>query len=70
MKNFLAKTVILAIMDTWISLSRNKTGVCFRKKGGKTMALKSEYMKEIYKKVCQRDQGEPEFLQAVQEVLE
>ncbi len=34
------------------------------------MALKSEYMKEIYKKVCQRDQGEPEFLQAVQEVLE
>ena len=70
MKNFLAKTVILAIMDTWISLSRNKTGVCFRKKGGKIMALKSDYMKEIYKKVCQRDQGEPEFLQAVQEVLE
>ena len=34
------------------------------------MALKSDYMKEIYQKVCQRDQGEPEFLQAVQEVLE
>lgn len=34
------------------------------------MALKSDYMKEIYEKVCQRDQGEPEFLQAVQEVLE
>ncbi len=34
------------------------------------MALKSDYMKEVYQKVCQRDQGEPEFLQAVQEVLE
>lgn len=34
------------------------------------MALKSAYMKEVYEKVCKRDQGEPEFLQAVQEVLE
>ena len=39
-------------------------------KGGKRMALKSAYMKEVYEKVCKRDQGEPEFLQAVQEVLE
>ena len=38
--------------------------------GGKCMALKSAYMKEVYEKVCKRDQGEPEFLQAVQEVLE
>ena len=38
--------------------------------GGKYMALKSAYMKEVYEKVCKRDQGEPEFLQAVQEVLE
>ncbi|MDD3192948.1 MAG: NADP-specific glutamate dehydrogenase [Oscillospiraceae bacterium] len=34
------------------------------------MALKNEYMKKVYEKVCKRDQGEPEFLQAVQEVLE
>ncbi len=34
------------------------------------MALKSAYMKEVYEKVCKRDQGELEFLQAVQEVLE
>ena len=39
-------------------------------KGGKRMALKSAYMKEVYEKVCKRDQGEPEFLQAVGEVLE
>ena len=34
------------------------------------MALKSSYMKEIYETVCRRNQGEPEFLQAVREVLE
>ena len=34
------------------------------------MALKTAYMKEVYEKVCKRDAGEPEFLQAVQEVLE
>ena len=41
-----------------------------RTEGGKRMALKSAYMKEVYEKVCKRDQGEPEFLLAVLEVLE
>lgn len=34
------------------------------------MALKNEYLKRVYEKVQQRNAGEPEFLQAVLEVLE
>jgi len=34
------------------------------------MALKNEYLKSVYEKVQQRDASEPEFLQAVLEVLE
>ena len=34
------------------------------------MAFKSEYLKNVYQKVCDRNPGEPEFLQAVKEVLE
>lgn len=34
------------------------------------MAFKSEYLNKVYDKVCQRNKGEEEFLQAVKEVLE
>ena len=34
------------------------------------MNFKSAYLQEVYDKVCKRNQGEPEFLQAVKEVLE
>jgi len=34
------------------------------------MAFKSEYLQKIFDKVCQRNNGEPEFIQAVKEVLE
>ncbi|MBC8536267.1 NADP-specific glutamate dehydrogenase [Feifania hominis] len=34
------------------------------------MALKSEYLKRVYAEVVRRDGNEPEFLQAVREVLE
>ena len=34
------------------------------------MALKNEYLLSVYEKVQQRDASEPEFLQAVLEVLE
>ncbi len=34
------------------------------------MAFKSSYLQKVYDQVCRRDAGEPEFLQAVQEVLE
>lgn len=34
------------------------------------MAFKSEYLQKVYDKVCQRNKGEEEFLQAVKEVLE
>ena len=34
------------------------------------MSLKNEYLKSVYEKVQQRNAGEPEFLQAVLEVLE
>lgn len=34
------------------------------------MALKNEYLKKVYDTVVARNAGEPEFLQAVQEVLE
>jgi glutamate dehydrogenase (NADP+) len=34
------------------------------------MTLKSDYLAKVYKKVCQRNPNEPEFLQAVLEVLE
>mgnify|MGYP000530735012 CR=1 FL=1 len=34
------------------------------------MAFKSDYLNNVYEKVAQRNQGEEEFLQAVQEVLE
>ena len=34
------------------------------------MAFKSEYLTKVYEKVCQRNKGEEEFLQAVREVLE
>ena len=34
------------------------------------MAFKSEYLQDVYDKVCQRNKGEEEFLQAVKEVLE
>ncbi len=34
------------------------------------MALKNEYLKSVYEKVCKRNEGEKEFLQAVLEVLE
>ena len=34
------------------------------------MALKNEYLLSVYEKVCQRNAGEPEFMQAVLEVLE
>ena len=34
------------------------------------MAFKSEYLTKVYDKVCQRNKGEEEFLQAVREVLE
>ncbi|MDE5649118.1 MAG: NADP-specific glutamate dehydrogenase, partial [Oscillospiraceae bacterium] len=34
------------------------------------MAFKSEYLQNVYEKVCQRNKGEEEFLQAVKEVLE
>ena len=34
------------------------------------MAFKSEYLQSVYDKVCQRNKGEEEFLQAVKEVLE
>jgi len=34
------------------------------------MSLKNEYLKGVYEKVCTRNSGEKEFLQAVSEVLE
>ena len=34
------------------------------------MALKNEYLKQVYETVCSRDKNEPEFQQAVLEVLE
>lgn len=34
------------------------------------MTFKSEYLQKVYDKVCQRNSGETEFLQAVKEVLE
>ena len=34
------------------------------------MAFKSEYLQKVYDKVCSRNKGEEEFLQAVREVLE
>ena len=34
------------------------------------MSLKNEYLKGVYEKVCTRNNGEKEFLQAVSEVLE
>ena len=34
------------------------------------MAFTNEYLKSVYEKVEQRNPGEPEFLQAVKEVLE
>lgn len=34
------------------------------------MAFKSEYLSKVYETVCKRNSGEPEFLQAVKEVLE
>ena len=34
------------------------------------MAFKNEYLQGVYDKVCQRNANEPEFLQAVREVLE
>ena len=34
------------------------------------MALKNKYLSEVYEKVCERNKGESEFLQAVLEVLE
>ena len=34
------------------------------------MSLQSQYLRSVYQTVCQRNAGEPEFLQAVQEVLE
>ena len=34
------------------------------------MALENEYLKKVYETVCKRDKGEPEFQQAVLEVLE
>ena len=34
------------------------------------MALENEYLKKVYETVCKRDSGEPEFQQAVLEVLE
>ncbi len=38
--------------------------------GGIYMAFKNEYLKKVYDKVCDRNPGEKEFLQAVMEVLE
>ncbi|MDD6799981.1 MAG: Glu/Leu/Phe/Val dehydrogenase dimerization domain-containing protein, partial [Firmicutes bacterium] len=34
------------------------------------MSFKSAYLAEVYEKVCNKNPGEPEFLQAVKEVLE
>ena len=34
------------------------------------MSFKNAYLQGVYDKVCKRNQGEPEFLQAVREVLE
>ena len=34
------------------------------------MAFKRDYLQKVYDKVCQRNKGEEEFLQAVREVLE
>ncbi|MDO5311258.1 MAG: Glu/Leu/Phe/Val dehydrogenase dimerization domain-containing protein, partial [Clostridia bacterium] len=34
------------------------------------MAIKNEYLKRVFEKVQARDKNEPEFLQAVEEVLE
>ncbi len=34
------------------------------------MSFKNSYLQEVYDKVCKRNAGEPEFLQAVREVLE
>ena len=34
------------------------------------MEFKNEYLQSVYDKVCQRNAGEKEFLQAVKEVLE
>ncbi len=38
--------------------------------GGIKMAFKNEYLQKVYDKVCDRNPGEKEFLQAVMEVLE
>lgn len=34
------------------------------------MSFQSQYLRSVYQTVCQRNAGEPEFLQAVEEVLE
>lgn len=34
------------------------------------MSLKNEYLVSVYDKVCKKDPDQPEFLQAVKEVLE
>ena len=36
----------------------------------KPMAFKSTYLANVYETVCKRNPNEPEFLQAVREVLE
>ncbi len=40
------------------------------KERGKFMSFKSEYLNRVYEEVSHRNSGEPEFLQAVKEVLE
>ena len=34
------------------------------------MSIKNEYLNKVYDQVCSRNPGEPEFQQAVREVLE
>ena len=34
------------------------------------MSFSNAYLSQVYEQVCRRNAGEPEFLQAVQEVLE
>ena len=37
--------------------------------GGIIMAIKNEYLASVYKKTCEKNPDQPEFLQAVEEVL-
>lgn len=54
------------------SVKHHSTGDSFQsffKKGSHNMKITNPYLQKVYQQVCQRDANEPEFLNAVTEVL-